>query len=353
MLSLAATDSPRLGSRRSKQVTLSVLTTLFIPAVEVKAHYQSILGSTYSTAPTTPTKSPSSPQMTPQREKEEEDQRQKKPKMDSPPHVTFDINDNKAGLPVKKGVLSIATIISSLPNDLELNPSILDFVEQVVRPINISAQEIEIVSSDIKEEDEKEEDSKLPVTAQKSGTQPLSFPVDVRLNFQIHPSKIILTCNPHARVRCQIAIPAVGFMVSFMLFSRRQYDIPIPIPPQSKNESHLPQSPPDSSITSPNGSVQGGNDDIVTFNNLNITGCLQTFQLTMYTPNVQSSKLQQSSGQSSEEKEVISLVLGQAFIHLSRSSVSVHDGSPSKSVEDTISQEKLKVSGEEIDCAWI
>ena len=278
------------------------------------------------------------------------------------PRTVMEIDD-KTGLPIKRGILSIAAIVSSLPNDLELNPSVLDFIEQVVRPINISAQEIENVSpADLQDNDDEDEDE-LPVVVAKSNTRPISFPVDVCLNFQIHPSKIILTCNPHARVRCQVAIPTVSFVVSCSLFSKRQYDSQtLTVPPsrnesstsqsrnesstsqsrnesstsQSRNESSTSQSPSDSSIGS------HGMDDIITINNINVTGCLQTFQLTMFTPNVQSSLIQPAQ---SEDKEVISLVLGQAFVHLSRSSVFVQERPSCKSVDDYMTIEKLKVSG--------
>ena len=267
-----------------------------------------------------------------------------------PPRVAVGI-DEKTGLPVKKGVLSVTTTISSLPSDIELNPSILDFIEQVVRPINISAREIETaLPTELDEEEEKEDESnELPIVVKKSNSNPISFPVDICLNFQIHPSKIILTCNPHARVRCQIVIPTVSFIVSFSLFSKSHYDF-LPVMASPRNDSSLSQSPPNSSITSQStaasGGQSGGNDDITTINDIIVTGCLQTFQLTLYTPNVQSSLLHNQAATQSEDKEVISLVLGQAYIHLSRSSVFVNDSTPCKSVDDYATVEKLKVSGE-------
>ncbi len=326
-------DSPLLAGRsRPKQPPPSVHTVLFIPALEVKAHYQSILGTAYSTAPP----SPSKPMTTPSTGHINEEL--------LTPHQVGAVSDRDGLLNIKRGMLTLAAIVSSLPNDLELNPSVLDFIEQVVRPINISAQEIENVSAaDLEEEGENEDVNELPVVVTKSDTRPISFPVDVCLNFQIHPSKIILTCNPHARVRCQVAIPTVSFVVSCSLFSKRQYDSQTLTISQSKNRS---ASPSHSSLSSQTTPTINGMDDIITINNINLTGCLQTFQLTMFTPNVQSSSLlhNQPVGQS-EDKEVISLVLGQAFIHLSRSSVFVQERPPCKSVDDCVTIEKLKVSG--------
>lgn len=298
--------------------------------MEVKAHYQSILGSTYTTAPPSPNKPPRSPRSSPDKTHSG---------TIGPTDFSKPVSDTKS--PVKKGILSVVTVISSLDDDLKLNPSILDFIEQVVRPINISAQEIEtaVSSTEFDPEDEKEEEAnEFPVVVKKSDGYPLSFPVDVSLNFQVLPSKIILTCNPHARVQCQIVIPTVSFMVSFSLFSKRQYDTPMPLLPSSNETTNLSQSPPSSSINSV--TLNNTTDEISAINNINMTGCFQTFQLTMFTPNVQTS----FKNSQPEDKEVISLVLGQAFIHLSRSSVFVNEHHPCQSVDDYVLTEKLKVS---------
>ena len=235
---------------------------------------------------------------------------------------------DKSGNPIKKGVLTISVAIAPLPQDLELNPSVLDFVEQVVRPINITALGTNYPDSDEEDEEEKEEEKEAPITKPQPPTRPLSFPVEVCITVQIHPSKIYLTCNPHAHVRCLIEIPTVSFIISFSLFSRKQF------------ESVCAPSPtaPESSVVS-----SQGDDDIATFNNLNITGCLKTFALVMYSPKVHTSSPHSLLSQK-EDKEAFSLVLGQAFVHLSRKSVYVQSSS-CNSVDDYTTHEKLKVSG--------
>ena len=381
------------GARRSKQATPPVHTVLFIPAVEVKAHYQTILGSAHSTGPPSPVKQPT----------ENVAREQQEAGLLNVPRLLTETDDRtRGGLPIKRGVFTMVTTISSLPNDLELDPTLLDYIEQVVRPINISAQEIETADIDSDEDKQLLSDSELPLDSKSVDPHPLSFPVDICLNFQICPSKIILTCNPHARVRCQLAIPVLSFVVSFSLFSKKHYD-PLPLldtaSPQKnesdrhknesdrhknesdrhknesdrhknesdrhknesdqhknksdrhKNESdryNTPsapsQSPPDSSLnSSSNNPGPNSTDEVSIINNINVTGCLQTFQLTMFTPNIPSSLIHNTATQQ-EDKEVISLVLGQAFIHLSRSSLFTTERAPCSSVDDYKTTEKLKIS---------
>ena len=351
----SSVDSPLLSHRKNQKSKKppSIETVLYIPAVEVKAHYQSIMGRTYSTIPTSPSKSLLTTNTPKGRNSiiahgDEEETKMStsfKPQenVESPQFKSELYNDS--GLPIKKGVLSLSAVISSLPADLKLNPSILDFVEQVVRPINITAQERDTASPDIeKGEDEEEMKMEEPTSVQTSESRPLSFPVEVCLTLQIHPSKVILTCIPHAHVCCEIEIPTVSFILSFSIFSRKQYEILPAIPSKNKSESTTVQPGLEYSLNSSSGAVGGGVEDIETLNNLHITGCLQTFQLTMYTPQVQSNfpKLQSAM---TGDREVFSLVLGQAYIHLSRKCVYVQERPPCQSVDDYAIHEKLKVSG--------
>lgn len=243
----------------------------------------------------------------------------------SPSPNPLDLYD-KSGNPIKKGVLSISAVIAPLPQDLQLDPTLLDFIEQVVRPLNISTQRGSLADSDDDEEEEEEGhgdiESKAPVAKPQGSTRPLSFPVEVCVTFTIHPSRIYLTCNPHARVKCLIEIPTVNFIISFSLFTRKQFEYI-----SSPNMSEL-------SIHSAD-----GDDDIVTFNNLYVTGCFKTFALVMFTPQLQTAS-PKSTGSQSDDKEAFNLVLGQAFVHLSRKSVYVRT-----QTDDWTLHEKMKVSG--------
>lgn len=294
--SLLAASSPRLGSLQGSRIraipsetfNASVIeSVILIPALTVKAHYQSIVGRSYfNTIPKSPSHSP-------------------------PTHVAPDL------LPVKKGVLSISAVIASLPEPIRLSPSLLEFIEQVARP-TIAAT---IVSSSSSSTESDEEVDPTP----SSDSWPISFPVDVTLAFQIQPSTMHLTCQPHSLVECVIQSPDVNFVISFSLFT-----------PQH-NESDK---------TSPVGSgsvLRGNAGKILMFNNLYITGCLTTFALQLFAPPMSGRK----SGSNLEKKEALSLTLGQALIHFSRRSVlSPHLSTAARSVDDYTPCNKLQVSGE-------
>lgn len=276
----------------------SIDTVLLIPALEVKAHYQSIIGHSFLSAMSSPSK------------------------LNDSGEVNSDIGElrdpdtNDYNSPVKKGVLSISATIAPLPHDLELHPSLLDFVEQVVRPIHINIKE--------NGSDEEEDDDLASKTKAQNSVHPLSFPVDVTITFTIHPSKIYLTCSPHAHVKCLIEIPTVDFAISFSLFEQKQHD----------NMSLLNV---DSSMTS---SV--AEDNVVILNNLHITGCFKTFALVMYMPPVQTGTVKDDVSHKNN-REAFNLVLGQAFIHLSRKVV--HQNVFTEETQRVSVVENLKVSG--------
>ena len=339
------TESPLASRKKDKgKQAPTVDNEVQIPALEVKAHYQTIVGTAYQNTPiSSPQKYTSRGQspITPVKDDPESlAKASARPTVDPHLHSHHLELLNKSGLPVKKGVVTIAASVASLSRELELNPSILDFVEQVIRPINISALAMDSGSPEPEEEREKEaKEEESQATAQQVEPRPLSFPVDVCINFQIHPSRVVLTCNPHARVRCLIEIPKFSSVVSFSLFSHKQY--------QSVVGSQGPVLP--SPVKSEGKETETGtssHDDTITLNNINITVCLKTFALVMYTPHIPTSPSRLSSLSKQGDKEVFNLVLGQAYIHFSRKQVFIQTTAPQcKSVDDYVIQEKLRVSG--------
>lgn len=333
------------GWDRGKQPT-SVVTSIVIPALEMRAHYQTIVGTPHANTPASPVKSLSAahtprgrspvapsvacePQNTP-------DTVATQPRERLTPLTVADASARANGLPVKKGILSITATVSSVSKDLELNPSLLEFIEQVVRPFHANIFRDDRVPSPVEDEDDGEDSMKQSTNDNESpATRPLSFPVDVCITFQMDPSKVYLTCNPHARVRCMIAIPAISFVMSFSLFSRKLYE-----------HAGLSISQPESSLLS-----LGPTEDITMFNHLSITGCLQTFSLVLYTPQVKCSNSKLLST-NAEDKEAFNLLLGRAFIHLSRKSVFTRGSANCdvKSVDDYTIHQKMKVSGMCIQC---
>ena len=254
-------------------------------------------------------------------------------------------NDFKPALPVKKGILSVSAVVASLPEDIKLTPSLLEFIERVATPTIAATVVTSSSSSDSEGESGGEEGGGGGDHAPQQQTAeswPISFPVHVTLAFQIQPSTVYLTCRPHSRVECIIQSPDVNFVISFSLFC-----------PQGLEGAMTTTggSPPDS-LSIHSTSLQS-KANIVAFNNLYITGCMSTFVLQLYSPQVSTLK-QPSREPAVEKKEALSLTLGQAFIHLSRKSVlalmpgaerGVAGRGGARSVDDYTLHNKLQVSG--------
>jgi len=212
-----------------------------------------------------------------------------------------DSSDLQSELQTKRGVLSISAVVASLPEDVELTPSLLEFIEQVARPTLAAT---EVTSSNSESDTPADIDSGLegptqPHQQPTSDPWPISFPVDVTLTFQIQPSTVHLSCQPLSRVQCMIQSPDVNFVISFSLFTKQQLE----------------------NSFSTDSSCPPTQDAIVPFNNLYITGCLTTFVLQLFSPQVTSGLKQYSQTPKIENKEALSLTLGQALIHLSRKTV--------------------------------
>lgn len=218
---------------------------------------------------------------------------------------------------MKRGVLSISVKVASTPEDMTLTPSLLEFVEQVVRPTiaaTVDTKPDSSSDSDTGDDSEVEEIGEQGQAAKEDS--PISFPVDVTITFHMQPSTIRLSCHPHSRVHCIVCSPNVNFVVSFSLFSQQEME----------------------GVLSSPGPTSG-----VTFNNLFVTGCLKTFTLQLLSPQVSALK-QHSDTTKIDNKEALSLTLGQALIHLSRKSVLVASTtSPVSTMTSTHS--RLQVSG--------
>lgn len=306
--SLVMSHSPYLQTQRNKaEHKHTVESVLLIPALTVKTHYQSIVGPSYSTV------SVHSPLL----------QHSASSGSISPPPKTAS-HQSMAHFPVKKGILSLSAVIESLPEDIKLTHSFLQFIEQVAKP-TLAATAVSSSSSTESLSDEAEP------TAEDKASQapsPISFPVDVILTFHIRPSTVYLTCQPHSKVECIIQSPDVNFIISFSLFSHQLLE---------------------GSSCSPSGSTagHGSGSNVVPFNNLYITGCLTTFLLQLYSPQVSSVN---SPVPIIENKEALSLTVGQALVHFSRKSVLApvapkELGKQVTSVDDYATHNKLQVSG--------
>ncbi len=353
--------SMRYTSKLSPHGPSVVDTIVMVPALKVKVHYQSIVGGAYSapTPPPSPAKltrsipprpvikeaTPPTPlASTPEQphkavswapEPPEVFEKSRTPSPRQKPQTDESGKEKDEEPSEKRGILSISAIVSSVPEDLELTPSLLEFVEQVARPTIAAA--IITSSSDTESDAESDSETTPSVIPSQPAGEPaaISYPVDVTITLQIHPSTVHLSCKPHSRVQCMIQTPDVHVVVSFSLFSRQLLGSSLssdPLPPSTT----LPPTPASKTVT---------------FNNLYVTGCFTTFALQLFSP--QMSMLRPAHDVRAprlENREALSLTLGQALIHLSRISVLVPLNRPKergkvKSVDDYSMHSKLQVSG--------
>ena len=217
--------------------------------------------------------------------------------------------------PSTKGSLLFSVNIDSLPAEMKLQPSLLEFIEQVMKPLKGNPD-----SSLSNDSDSAESDSEVgSALSQSSSAQAtISFPIEVTIFFHIKPSMVTLSCQPYSRVECSIAVPDVNLCCSFVLFSHQLAE---------NSTSRLSSS--SSSILS---------STIRPFNNLCVSGAVQAFSFNIFNPSI-SSTARTDKTSTETKKEVIGLTLGLASVHISRKAVKVTP-SPNKD-----SYEKMKISG--------
>ena len=320
-------DANSLGAPgRGRVRDTTPASVLLIPALEFKAHYHSVVGKQPPRVSTSTHGSPAVPRSP--FSKEHPDTSGMKGSFPLPTEAAKGTAALKDLPPLKKGMLSLSATVSSLPSNLELTPSIMEFIEQIAKPtiaatsFNSSSNESEL------EEEEEEEEGGSPLAAHHPATTettPISFPVDVIITFNIQPSTVQLSCKPHSRVQCLIQSPNVHVVVSFSLFSQEQ----------------LEQSATSDSISAHLAELA---TKTITFNNFHVTACLTTFALQLYSPQAQA--LREGEESKSENKEALSLTLGHALIHLSRKYVLAQSLRRSKvtSVDDYAVCNKMQVS---------
>ena len=271
---------------------------ILIPALNVQVHYKSLVGQSYQFPSPQSSLGVSASIVPPEREL---------PRVEVSPGTPDSVSP-----PTKRGMLAVSVVVKSTPEDMTLTPSLLEFVEQVVRPTMAATTNKADSSSDT--ESGEESDGEGEDTPEQTEAPPISFPMDVTIVFHMQPSRICLSCQPHSRVHCIVCSPNVSFVVSFSLFSPRE-----------------------------GAALHHTHHSVVSFNNLYVTGCLETFTLQVLSPQVSSLKQNESDSVKATEKEALSLTLGLAVVHLSRKSV-FKDASPGEI--SSCSTNKLQVSGE-------
>ena len=288
-----------LQSRKLQGNLPSETVIVLIPALNVQVHYKSLVGQSYQfPSPTTSLHESGS------------DLQHEVPRVEITPGTP-----DAAAPPRKRGVLAVSVVVKSTPEDMTLTPSLLEFVEQVVRPTMAATTSSKADNSnDVDSGDEGGgEEESIPGRAE---VPPISFPVDVTVVLHMQPSRVTLSCQPHSRVHCVVCSPSVSFVVSFSLMSTKEVD-----------------------------GADSGNS-VVSFKNLYVTGCLKTFTLQVLSPQVSSFKHSESESVKTVEKEALSLTLGLALIHLSRKLALTETRQSPPGDNSSCSCSKLQVSGE-------
>ena len=298
--------SPMLGGRSSKinpsasaifprklltsrsPVARDLDVTIFIPAVQFHAHYYSSLVSELRVSTS-------------------------ESRMSRAKSVNFRFPPSPVP-PSKKGSLLMSFNIDSLPAEMKLQPSLLEFMEQVMKPLKGNADSGVSNDSDSAQSDS-ESGTGLPQPLDTPTT--LSYPIEVTIFFHVKPSMVTLSCQPYSRVECNIAVPDVNLCCSFVLCSPQLVE---------NSASRLPSS----SSSSLSGNVRF-------FNNLCVSGAVQAFSFNIFNPNISSTA--RADNTTETKKEVIGLRLGLASVHISRRAVKVM----SPLTKD--SYEKMKISG--------
>jgi len=212
----------------------------------------------------------------------------------------------------KKGILLLSINIDSLPDEMKLHPSLLEFMEHVMKPFKAKIDSSGSADSD----SDSEAATGTPVVP--SSQSAITIPVDVTIFLHIRPSMVMLSCQPYSKVECGIALPDVNLCFSFVLFS----------PQVAENStSRLLSVSSSSSVFSTN--------IVRNFNNFSVSGAVQAFSFNIYNPSVVSAH---TDGPSQNRKEVIGLDLGLASVHISRQAVKVV-------TLDKNGYEKMKISG--------
>lgn len=217
----------------------------------------------------------------------------------------------------KKGILLFSVNIDSLPDEMKLHPSLLEFMEHVMKPFKGKIDSSGSTDSDSAESDS-ESGTVTPLVPAQSA---LTIPVDVTIFLHIRPSMVMLSCQPYSKVECGIALPDVNLCFSFVLFS-----------PQVAESctSRLSSVSSSSSVFSTSA--------VRNFNNFCVSGAVQAFSFNIYNPSVISTAQRDSGGPSQNRKEVIGLDLGLASVHVSRQAVKVV-------TPNMNGYEKMKISG--------
>ncbi|XP_059164299.1 bridge-like lipid transfer protein family member 1 [Physella acuta] len=283
------------GASISSQRKLSLnpdTTIFFIPSVAVKVHYNSktdhasyvCTNSTILEEPELFTASkphPFVPEITitsPHTPGKEES------------NLSLDSGSPRRSGQLKKASLYAWITLQTLPEEMIISPTFLDFLEQALEPLPITSSSPSILKRDMM--DSLVNNMDLDASQGSLGQQSMAFfPVDVVVHIKVDPSFIRFNCHPVSRVECLLQVPSLD-----LFFSTKKTDVNESMlndssqsPKSTKNKAsgatHSSSSSHHSSRARhtsgmPESSFYPGSSS----GGLSVTGCMSDFSLYIFHP---------------------------------------------------------------------
>ncbi|BFZ14882.1 hypothetical protein BsWGS_17921 [Bradybaena similaris] len=203
----------------------------------------------------------------------------------------------ESGSPRRSGQLKRASLyawftLQTLPEEMIISPTFLDFLEQALEPLPVtSSSSPSILKRDVM--DSLVNNMELDASQVSLGQQSMAFfPVDVVVHIKVDPSFIRFNCHPVSRVECLLQVPSLD-----LFFSTKKTDIsenmladsaqsaktnkfqglkqPMPSPSNNQPSSRSRHTSGLSDNSFYPGSSSGG---------LSVTGCMSDFSLYIFHP---------------------------------------------------------------------
>ncbi|XP_055893241.1 bridge-like lipid transfer protein family member 1 isoform X2 [Biomphalaria glabrata] len=208
--------------------------------------------------------------------------------------LSLDSGSPRRSTQLKKASLYALFTLQTLPEEMIISPTLLDFLEQALEPLPITANSSpSILKRDVM--DSLVNNMDLDASQGSLGQQSMAFfPVDVVVHIKVDPSFIRFNCHPVSRVECLLQVPSLD-----LFFSTKKTDLNEGMQPDSaqtpKSSSQFEKKakvPSSSNISSQAagrsrhisgisessffpGSSSGG---------LSVTGCMSDFSLYIFHP---------------------------------------------------------------------
>ncbi|XP_074650444.1 bridge-like lipid transfer protein family member 1 [Tubulanus polymorphus] len=131
-----------------------------------------------------------------------------------------DANHTNKRIAVKKANLHAWLSLQKLPEEMIIQPSLLDFLEQALEPIEMPQQVAQKTGDRSVIGDIMNVDLEASSTSLSSGAYATSFPVDVVVYISVQPSSIRFNCLPVSKVECLLCLPSLD-----LVFSTKRVDI--------------------------------------------------------------------------------------------------------------------------------